>query len=381
MQLGQLPVTCGLFFSLGHSTVVVVVTVVIAISSAVYDKLHGIGNVGGIVGAAVSGSFLFLIGLANTVILWRIIKQRREDKIRSQRRAKGEDIPDPDHDPRHSHMIMMRILGPLITFVNRPWKMYPVGVLFGFGFDTASSIALLGVSALAKKNTDGTPMSSGHIIILPLLFMAGMTLVDSTDSILMLYSYSGFTERSWTLFEQSDAPNLVVATSVVEVQRDLPLRPEDTQSLDATALQKTTTNKSDPESFPSPDHLSTITPNLNATPPVNMNRDSRAASDTRAKMNVMSGLSIILTLMSILVAFSISLITIMGLIGENCRSCRAATEAKNGGGLAGSWWRGWAKANNNSGYIGAAIVGGFLAIVGGWYAYQWVARKVKGRSK
>lgn len=133
-----------------------------------------------------------------------------------------------------------------------------------------------------------------------------MTLVDSTDSILMLYSYSGFTERSWTLFEQStksDAPNLVVATSVVEVQRDLPLRPEDTQSLDATALQKTTTNKSDPESFPSPDHLSSITPNLNATPPVNMNRDSRAASDTRAKMNVMSGLSIILTLMSILVAF------------------------------------------------------------------------------
>lgn len=170
MQLGQLPVTCGLFFSLGHSTVVVVVTVVIAISSAVYDKLHGIGNVGGIVGAAVSGSFLFLIGLANTVILWRIIKQRREDKIRSQRRAKGEDIPDPDHDPRHSHMIMMRILGPLITFVNRPWKMYPVGVLFGFGFDTASSIALLGVSALAKKNTDGTPMSSGHIIILPVNF-------------------------------------------------------------------------------------------------------------------------------------------------------------------------------------------------------------------
>ena len=91
----------------------------------------------------------------------------------------------------------------------------------------------------------------------------------------------------------------------------------------------------------------------------------------------------------------------MGLIGENCRSCRSAAEAQDGGGLAGSWWRGWAKvcahlilhvgfnnvafiilkANQNSGYIGAAVVGGFLAIVGGWYTYRWGTRKMKGRRK
>jgi len=78
---------------------------------------------------------------------------------------------------------------------------------------------------------------------------------------------------------------------------------------------------------------------------------------------------------------SISLIMIMGLIGDNCRSCRAAAEAKDGGGVAGSWWRGWAKANQNSGYIGAAIVGGFLAIVAVGHTYKWSARKVKGRRK
>ncbi|KAF7299006.1 Nickel/cobalt efflux system [Mycena indigotica] len=77
LGMGQLPVTCGLYFSLGHSTIVVAVTVALAVSSSIYSRLDGVGNVGGIIGAAVSGTFLFIVGLANSIILWRIIRQRR----------------------------------------------------------------------------------------------------------------------------------------------------------------------------------------------------------------------------------------------------------------------------------------------------------------
>jgi len=131
--LGQLSVTCGLFFSLGHSTIVVVITVAIAVSANVYNNLGGVGNVGGIIGAAVSGSFLFIIGLANSIILWKIIRRRRQDKIREQHRANGEVVEEVSYGLNENHMLMMRILGPIITFVNRPWKMYPVGVMFGLG--------------------------------------------------------------------------------------------------------------------------------------------------------------------------------------------------------------------------------------------------------
>jgi len=206
--------------------------------------------------------------------------------------------------------------------------------------------------------------------------MAGMTLVDSIDSILMLYSYTGFPERSWILFNKSiksDAPDLAVEKSDVESQRDGSTKPEEAQSSDVLdSLQQL------PEMPESPVPDQPPGPNANTIP---LDLDNRTATDTRVKMNVMSGISIILTLMSILVAFSISLITIMGLIGENCSKCRAAAEAEDGGGLAGSWWRGWAKANDNSGYIGAAIVGGFLAIVAAGDAYRRSIKKVRDRRK
>jgi len=360
INLEQLPVTCGLFFSLGHSTIVVVVTVAIAISSDVYNKIHGVGTVGGIVGASVSGAFLFIVALANTIILWRIIKQRRRDKEREKRIEKGEALPRIQHNPKHNHMLMMRILGPVITFVNRPWKMYPVGVLFGFGFDTASSIALLAVSALAKRGSNGKAIPSSHIVILPLLFTAGMTLIDSADSILMLYSYSGFPEHSWAVFESRRSKLERPHTSTIKDENNR--RQRDCATGDSKGREPS-------------EHLERMNSKREQAPD-NVLED-RITRDTRVKMNVMSGLSIILTLMSILVAFSISLITIMGLIGEQCSQCAAAAGAENGGGLAGSWWRAWARANDNSGYIGAAIVGAFLLIVVGWYGGGWAAKKIK----
>jgi len=131
-----------------------------------------------------------------------------------------------------------------------------------------------------------------------------MSLVDSIDSILMLYSYTGFPDRSWTLFERSrnsDASNLVIEKSVAEAPRDMAPKPEHIQSLNAVeSLQQPQSPTNMSESSSGPEQLPTTTPN---TTPLDTNIDNHVATDRRVKMNVMSGLSIILTLMSILVAF------------------------------------------------------------------------------
>ncbi|KAF9651590.1 NicO-domain-containing protein [Thelephora ganbajun] len=343
INMGQLPVTCGLYFSLGHSTIVIIVNVAIAISTDIYDKLDKVGRVGGVVGAAISGSFLFIVGVANSIILYRIVKQRQRDRTQETNSTPTSPTAGDEEEPRvngdhrsrshrHGNTLLMKIIGPVITFVDRPWKMYPVGLLFGFGFDTASSIAILAISAIAKHGPDGKGIEPVHIIVLPLLFTAGMTLVDSLDSVLMLYSYTGFPERNFVLFVKRDEP--------------------------------------DPPSSPRGTPLVGHEPGLDENRPEKIN--------IRVKMNAMSGLSIILTLMSILVAFSISLITIMGLIGEECRPCRGAAEDEDNHSLAARWWRGWAQANKKSGYIGAAIVGAFLAVVLGWYGVRRVFRRRSG---
>ncbi|KAF8842136.1 NicO-domain-containing protein [Paxillus ammoniavirescens] len=361
---GKLSVTCGLFFSLGHSTIVIVVNAAIIISTGVYEKLNGVGSVGSIIGPAVSSSFLFIVGLANSVILWKILRQRR------RARCKG-DSEDGDaylEPPPNQNMLMMRFLGPLVNFVDRPWKMYPVGVLFGFGFDTASSIALLAISALAKDDASGNRIPPSQAIILPLLFTTGMTLVDSLDSILMLYSYSGFADLSWKIIEPRNA--LPTASA----------QPMEEAVLSTRSPEARTASVGDGEQVEvipldsSPDALETGEDNK-----VTSTRDDSDRM-TRVKRNTMSALSIVLTTMSILLAFSISFIEIMGLIGDNCTKCQAAASAPDGGGLAGQWWRGWARANDNSGYIGAAIVGVFVIIVSGWYVTRWGTKKMKGKA-
>ncbi|GJE88284.1 NicO-domain-containing protein [Phanerochaete sordida] len=394
--MGQLPVTCGLFFSLGHSTIVIAVNVAIAISTSVYDHINGVGDVGGIVGTAVSASFLFIVGLANSIILWRVVaKRRRLKKEKKLRLDRGEDPDTIDEEfyhreaENHGNTLMMKLLGPIVTFVDKPWKMYPVGVLFGFGFDTASSIALLAVSAIAKKDSNGNQIPSGYIVILPLLFTTGMTLIDSVDSIIMLYSYSGFPDRKFALVERSPS-----ADSSSETAR---LQPDDPES-PASPGAKTPPVSTEVVLVPASPVVKTPSPiaSVQALPhtgPADILSDSATAKrlddddgrdderkrQMRVKQNAMSGLSIALTLMSILVAFAISLIEIMGLIGDNCGPCQDAANDPGGGGLAGRWWRGWDAANDNSGYIGAAIVGSFVAIVGAWYGGRYVWRKLRTR--
>lgn len=371
INLGQLPVTCGLFFSLGHSTIVIVVNIAIAISTDVYNKIEGVGQVGGIIGASVSATFLFVIGLANSIILFKIIRERR----RRARQQLGEG--EVHQQQFNDNFFMMRILGPVTRFVDRPWKMYPVGVLFGFGFDTASSIALLAVTAIAKRDSNGrSRISHGNIIILPLLFTAGMTLVDSIDSILMLYSYAGVTEKGLSPLrrlrpgepERDSKPPTPQAGSTESVaSRHSP-----------SPIQRVVVTTEEDNASPTKAKQDVKNPELrDVDEEEGIEDDARKAS--RLKQNTMSKLSIILTLLSILVAFSISLITIMGLISENCRKCREAAEAEDGGGLAGRWWRGWAKANDQSGWIGAAIVGTFLLVVVGYYGGLWIRGKLRPR--
>ncbi|KAJ3893789.1 NicO-domain-containing protein [Lentinula edodes] len=347
IAMDQLPVTCGLYFSLGHSTIVIVVNVAIAISSNIASKLDGVGQVGSIIGSAISGSFLFIVALMNSIILFKLMR-RRVSKLNSQQRlrsqaANSDSADNVPYNPKENHMLMMRIIGPVVTFVNKPWKMYPVGLLFGLGFDTTSSIALLAVSALTKTS-GGKAIPPSDVVILPFLFTAGMTLVDSLDSVLMLYSYAGFPEHSLRIFEKSRLHQDSIRELThpggdeIEIKVDIPVGTE-------------------PQS----------------------EAEIQITRNAQVKQNAISGLSILLTLMSIMVALSISLIEIMALIGDNCTPCQTAAQAEDGGGLAGSWWRGWNVANNNIGYIGAGIVGAFVVLVGGWYAFTWVIKRIRRR--
>ncbi|KAI1793273.1 NicO-domain-containing protein [Ganoderma leucocontextum] len=364
INMGQLPVTCGLFFSLGHSTIVIAVNVAIAISTDVYDRMQTVGQVGGIIGAAVSASFLFVVGLANSIILYRILRKRRQIKKRraeqyTHSNATVEEDPE-EADGSHQNTLMMKLIGPVVTSVDRPWKMYPVGVLFGFGFDTASSIALLAISAIAKRDPDGGQISPGDVIVLPLLFT---------------YSYAGFLERSFAIFER---PSGHVSSARPRDPPQAVPQPGRPSAVENAATVDPEEGRFEPESEPAKTSAS------NASEVVAVAGEDRDdvpeyRRTMHAKRSAMSNLSIILTTMSIVVAFSISLITMMGLIGEQCTACQNAANAPDGGGLAGRWWRGWASANDNSGYIGAAIVGSFVFVVSSWYGCRFLYRKWHAR--
>nr|XP_018263989.1 high-affinity nickel-transporter [Kwoniella dejecticola CBS 10117]OBR86147.1 high-affinity nickel-transporter [Kwoniella dejecticola CBS 10117] len=345
VSLGQLPITCGLFFSLGHSTIVIVVNVAIAISVDIYDKLDKVGSVGGIIGASVSSSFLFLIACINIYFLIITIRQRRAIKRRQDAGLPLEDDADVNANKVYGGGCMVRIIRPVLRAVDRSWKMYPVGILFGFGFDTASSIALLAISAIAQRGPNGKEISHGKIVILP--FTAGMSLVDSLDSILMLYAYAT---------PSTDSPEGKLSL-LQDVQPD-PKRPitlEEETVVTTLPIQDDAQPHRLVHERASPNSAAGVSANLNERTGSNefeaLEREDRERLNSsanyrqerimRVKTATMSNLSIILTLMSIVVALSISLITMMGLIGENCAKCTEAAEDPDGGGLAGSWWRAW----------------------------------------
>lgn len=180
LQERKTPVSIGLFFSLGHSTVVVGLSVAIAVAAAfVKADLPSLEAVGGVVGASISALFLLVIAGINAVVLFDIVRT-----FRSVRRGRAfcDRSLDEMLDQRG---IAGRFFRPLLKMVDASWKMYPIGLLFGLGFDTATEVGLLGIAAVEAGK--GLPVVD--ILIFPLLFTAGMTLLDTTDGILMLGAY------------------------------------------------------------------------------------------------------------------------------------------------------------------------------------------------
>ncbi len=180
MQDGGRPVGVGFFFSLGHSTVVVLASVVIAIAAATLQRrLPELRSVGGIVGTTVSAVFLFAIAVVNTVILRDVYKTFR------QVRLGGKYSEQSLNELLENRGFLARFFRPLYRTIRKSWHMYPLGFLFGLGFDTATEIGLLGITA--AEATRGLPVWS--ILLFPALFTAGMSLIDTTDGILMLAAY------------------------------------------------------------------------------------------------------------------------------------------------------------------------------------------------
>jgi len=180
MQENKRPVAVGFFFSLGHSTVVVALTVAIVFAaSAIRHSLPSLQNLGGVAGTTLSAVFLLVIAVINTLVLWEIVQTFRRIRY-------GEPYSEQSLDDFLSNRgLMARFFKPLLKIVGASWHMYPTGVLFGLGFDTATEVGVLGIAAVAAGH--GLPIAS--ILIFPLLFTAGMSLIDTTDGILMLGAY------------------------------------------------------------------------------------------------------------------------------------------------------------------------------------------------
>ncbi|MBN3802654.1 HoxN/HupN/NixA family nickel/cobalt transporter [Paraburkholderia sp. Ac-20336] len=180
MQEGQRPVTVGFMFSLGHSTIVIAATAAIAATAmTLQHRFEAFHEIGGVIGTLVSAVFLFVIAAINLIVLKSVVAT-------FMRVRRGERYDEEDLNLLLANRgLLARIFKPMFRLITRGWHMYPLGVLFGLGFDTASEIGLLSVSATQASH--GVPIWS--IMVFPALFTAGMSLIDATDSILMLGAY------------------------------------------------------------------------------------------------------------------------------------------------------------------------------------------------
>lgn len=193
MQEGKRPVAVGLYFSLGHSTVVLLLCAALALSTAYVQKhLPQWHQLGGLVGTLTSAFFLYVIGFLNLAVLWNLGRSLRHPQV--------TDVPAP-------RGLLGRLWGPLFGLIHHSRQMYFVGFLFGLGFDTASEVGILALSA--RSGQAGVPF--WVIMLLPLLFMAGMCLVDTLNGVLMLGAYG------WASVEPARKTLYNVAITLVSV--------------------------------------------------------------------------------------------------------------------------------------------------------------------
>ncbi|MGO4326072.1 HoxN/HupN/NixA family nickel/cobalt transporter [Cupriavidus sp. 2TAF22] len=207
MQEGKRPVAVGFFFSLGHSTVVTLMSIGIAVAAAALQtRFADMKAVGGMIGTSVSALFLFLLAFFNLLILisvWRAFRAVR----------RGEALKEQDLDLLlNNRGFLARLFRPLFRLASRSWHLFPMGLLFGLGFDTATEVALFGLSA--AEAAKGVPFWT--IMVFPALFTAGMSLVDTTDGILMLGAYGwAFTKPIRKLYYNMTITLVSVVVAVV----------------------------------------------------------------------------------------------------------------------------------------------------------------------
>ena len=180
MQEGRRPIAVGFFFSLGHSTVVVALVLAIALATTrLQGHFAGFKEIGGVIATAISAAFLFAIAAANIVVLAQVYGALRAVK---------NSGPLPREDIGHilgKSGLIGRLLRPVFALIERSWQAYPLGLLFGLGFDTATEVGLLGVSAGQAAHG----LSIWSVLVFPALFTAGMSLMDTTDLTIMVGTY------------------------------------------------------------------------------------------------------------------------------------------------------------------------------------------------
>jgi high-affinity nickel-transport protein len=207
LQKGKQPLGVGFFFSLGHSTIVLLLAIAaVFAASMVKQALPELRAVGGLVGAGVSGLFLWFIGLLNLVVLLDILKVWRMARCGKHTHAHLEELL------ARRGLINRLFGGRLQKLVEHSWQMYPLGLLFGLGFDTASEVGLLAMTAAAA--TADLPVAA--VLSLPLLFAAGMSAMDTTDGVLMVKAYNwAFVNPLRKIFYNLTTTSLSIAVALV----------------------------------------------------------------------------------------------------------------------------------------------------------------------
>ena len=181
LQDGQKPYTVGTWFSLGHSTIVMAMLVGLVVAARFIENAYpAFERTGAVLGTAISAGFLYVIAFINFLIFWEvylIFKQLRTGTLDNERLEKQ----------LNNRGFMNRYFNWLFKFVNKPWQIYPVGVLFGLGFDTATEVTLIAITLTVGTAAVGFPLWA--VLILPFMFTCGMVLTDTSDGVSMRYAY------------------------------------------------------------------------------------------------------------------------------------------------------------------------------------------------